>query len=284
MREEERMKRKTGHVRPADALKYLFLAAVCVLVLYPFLWVVISSFKLEKDIVTYPPTFFADGYTLENYKRILDYLPIFTYLKNTVIFAVGVGLCNILFDSMTGYAFARMQFRGKNLLFGLILVTMMVPFQIIMTPVYMEVFAFGLLDTYAGLILPKLTSAYGIYMMRSFFTSLPKELEEAARIDGMNEFGIYARIMLPLCSPALITLFIFNLMGCWNDLLYPLMLTSRTEMRTLSTGVAMFVGQYVVEYGPSLAIAMVSMLPLLFLYFFAQRYFVEGVAVTGMKD
>ena len=277
-------KKRTGKISIAAVAKYIFLLLLILLVLYPFLWVVISSFKFEKDIVTYPPTFFAATYTLENYKRILDYLPMLTYFKNTIIFAGGVGICTVFFDSLTGYAFARMEFRGKNILFAAILVTMMVPFQVIMTPIYMEVYTLGLLDTYIGLILPKLTSAYGIYMMRSFFSSLPKELEEAARIDGMHEFGIYFHIILPLCKSAMATLFIFTLMGCWNDLLYPLMLTSRTEMRTISAGVAMFVGQYVVEYGPSLAIAIVSMLPLLLLYFAAQRYFVEGIAVSGMKD
>lgn len=277
-------KNRKRRISAAAVFKYAFLLLLMALVLYPFLWVVISSFKFEKDIVTYPPTFFAEAYTLDNYKRILDYLPMLTYFKNTVIFAGGVGICTVFFDSLTGYAFARMEFRGKNILFAVILVTMMVPFQVIMTPIYMEVYAFGLLDTYLGLILPKITSAYGIYMMRSFFSSLPKELEEAARIDGMHEFGIYFHIILPLCKSAMATLFIFTLMGCWNDLLYPLMLTSRTEMRTISAGVAMFVGQYVVEYGPSLAIAIVSMLPLLLLYFAAQRYFVEGIAVSGMKD
>lgn len=275
---------KKSHVKSGTIIKYVFLLIICFMVLFPFLWVVISSFKFEKDIVTFPPTFFAETYTLDNYKRILDYLPMFTYLKNTVIFSVSVGLCTVFFDSLTGYAFARLEFKGKNVLFTIILVTMMVPFQIIMTPIYMEIFAMGLLDTYIGLILPKITSAYGIYMMRSFFVTLPKELEEVARIDGMHEFGIYFHIILPLCKSAMVTLFIFTLMGCWNDLLYPLMLTSRTEMRTLSAGVAMFVGQYVVEYGPSLAIAIVSMLPLLLVYFLAQRYFVEGIAVSGMKD
>lgn len=276
--------KKKKKITVGSAVKTIFLLLLIVVVLYPFLWVVISSFKYERDIVTFPPTFFADTYTLQNYERILDYLPMLTYIKNTVIFAGGVGICSVFFDSLTGYAFARMNFRGKNVLFALILVTMMVPFQIIMTPIYMEIYSMGLLDTYIGLILPKVSSAYGIYMMRSFFASLPKELEEAARIDGMNEFGIYFRIILPLCRPAMVTLFIFTLMGCWNDLLYPLMLTSKTEMRTISAGVAMFVGQYVVEYGPSLAVAIVSMLPLLLLYFAAQRYFVEGIAVSGLKD
>lgn len=278
------MRKSKKYLKTATIIKFIFLFLLCIVVLFPFFWVIISSFKFERDIVTYPPTFFAKTYTLDNYKRIFDYLPMLTYFKNTVIYAVGVGVSTIFFDSLTGYAFARMNFRGKNILFTIILVTMMVPFQVIMIPIYMEVFKFGLTDTFLGLILPKATSAYGIYMMRSFYTSLPKELEEAARIDGMHEFGIYSKIMLPLCKPAMVTLFIFTLMGCWNDLLYPLMLTSKTEMRTLSAGVAMFVGQYVVEYGPSLAIAIVSMLPLLLLYFFAQRFFVEGIAVSGMKD
>jgi len=159
----------------------------------------------------------------------------------------------------------------------------MVPFQVIMTPLYIEVFKLKLLDTYFGLILPRATSAFGIYMMRSFFVSLPKSLEESARIDGFGEFRIYWSVMLPLCKPALLTLGIFHFMNNWNDLLYPLMLTSSADMRTLSSGLALLVGNKVIKYGPTLAATMISLLPLLILYIFVQKYFTEGIATTGEK-
>ena len=161
---------------------------------------------------------------------------------------------------------------------------MLIPFQIIMIPLYLELHTFGILNTYIGLILPRAASAYGMFFMRSFYMGLPKSLEEAARIDGMNEFGIYTKIMFPLCKPAFVTFFIFCLTSNWNDLIYPLMMTNSTKMRTLSAGLAMFVGEGVRETGPALAGALISMLPLLILYCFAQEFFVEGIAVSGMKE
>jgi multiple sugar transport system permease protein len=188
-----------------------------------------------------------------------------------------------MFDAMAGYAFARYNFKGKNALFVFILVTMMIPFQVLMIPLFIQVFKLGLLNTYGGLIFPRMADAFGIFLMRATFVSLPKELEEAARVDGMSEFGIFFKIMLPLNVPALITLGIFNLMGNWNDLLYPLMLTSSTKMRTISAGLALFVGQRTLEYGPTLAAAAISLLPLIITYIFAQRYFVQGIATSGLK-
>lgn len=218
-----------------------------------------------------------------NYIRVWDRIPLMQFFLNTLIFATVTTLLCLCFDSMAGYAFARLNFKGKGSLFNLILVTMMVPFQVIMIPLFIEIYKFGLLDTYAGLILPRATSAFGIYMMRSFFVSLPKDLEEAARIDGLHEFGIFARIMLPLCKSALLSLGLFHFMFNWNDLIYPLMLTSSANMRTLPAGIAMFIGERVIEYGPTLAATLLSMLPLLLMYLFFQRYFMQSVAITGLK-
>lgn len=262
----------------------LLLVVLLGLVLYPFLWMVISSFKAEPDIVTYPPQFFAPSYTLVQYERVFSAVPLWMYIRNTTIFAFGTTLFSVLFDSMAGYAFARINFKGRKALFNLVLITMMIPFQITMIPLFIQIFKLGLLNTFAGLILPRMTSAFGIFMMRSYFVSLPRDLEEAARIDGLNEIGIFFRIMLPLCKAALLSLGIFLLMGNWNDLIYPLMLTTTTEMRTLPSGLAMFVGERVTQYGPSIAGAVISLLPLLILYFFAQRFFIAGIAMSGMKD
>lgn len=256
-----------------------------VLIIFPLAWVFVCSFKESADIVRYPPKVFAGAFaTIKQYQVMLSRLPVLTYIRNTVIFAVGSSILEVLIDSMAGYALARIEFKGKRVVSTIILSAMMLPFVILMLPLYVEVYKFGLLDTFAGLIIPKMASAYGIFMMRSFFITLPQNLEEAARMDGLNEYGIFFQIMLPLCKAAMITLFIFNLMTCWNDLLYPLMLTSSSDMRTISAGLAMFVGSRVNEYGPAMAATVCALLPLLIIYSFAQKYFIEGIATTGMKD
>lgn len=253
------------------------------LILIPFAWMVSMAFKTNAEIMSFPPTFFPKEITWEHLTAIWKRIPLLTYIKNTVIFAVGVAFVSVMIDSLAGYAFARIRFKGREMLFSLILLTMMVPFQVTMIPLYIETYKFGLLNTFVGLILPRAATAYGIFFMRSFFLGLPKDLEEAARIDGLNEFGIYMKIMLPLCKSAFITLFIFVLMGNWNDLLYPMMMTSSTNMRTLPAGLAMFVGEGLTEVGPSMAGAFISLLPLFILYCFAQKYFVQGIAISGMK-
>ena len=239
---------------------------VMLVVLIPFIWMVCMAFKTDAEIMSFPPTFFPKEITLKHMTSIWKRIPLMIYIKNTVIFSIGVAFVSVMIDSLAGYAFARIRFKGRDVLFSLILMTMMVPFQVTMIPLYIETYKFGLLNTFVGLILPR-----------------AKDLEEAARIDGLNEFGIYMRIMLPLCKSAFITLFIFVLMGNWNDLLYPMMMTSSTNMRTLPAGLAMFVGEGLTEVGPSMAGAFISMLPLFILYCFAQKYFVQGIAVSGMK-
>lgn len=267
----------------AKAVPYALVLLLLVFVLHPFLWLLISTFKTEQELLKYPPTFLAPSYMIDQYVNVWNRLPLVQFFKNTLIFAVGVMIFSVFLDSMAGYAFARLPFKGRKTLFTLVLITMMIPFQVLMIPLFVEVYKFGLLDTYAGLILPRASSAFGIFMMRSFFISLPKDLEESGRVDGLSEFRIYWNIMLPLCKPALITLGIFHLMNNWNDLLYPLMMTSSTEMRTLSAGLAMFVGQRTVEYGPTLAASTLALLPLIAVYVFAQKYFVQGVATSGLK-
>ncbi|MDE6604202.1 MAG: carbohydrate ABC transporter permease [Lachnospiraceae bacterium] len=271
-------------IRLSTVAGYVFTLLAAVTVLIPILWLLVSSFKTDAGVIKFPPEFFPEEWTLYQYLYVGDSIPIFKMTKNTVVFAGGVTVLSLLFDSMAGYAFARMRFRGSKLLFSIILLTMMVPFQIIMTPLYIEVYKFHLLDTYLGLILPRATSAFGIYMMSSFFSGLPKSLEESGRIDGMSEFRIFRSIMLPLCKPALVSLGIFHFMNNWNDLLYPLMLTSSQNKRTLSAGLAVLVGNKVIKYGPTLAATMISLAPLLILYIFCQKYFTEGVATSGIKE
>lgn len=272
-----------GRITTGSFLRYGFILLVFLSVLYPLGWLLLSTFKTENSIIQYPPHYFPTALTIASYVRVWDSLPLLRFFENTVIFAGCVTVFSILFDSMAGYAFARIRFRGNRSIFTLVLVTMMIPFQVMMIPLFLELYKIGLLNTYLGLILPRVADAFGIFLMRSFFVSLPKDLEEAARVDGLPEFGIFFRIMFPQCIPAVLTLAIFNLMNNWNDLLYPLMLTSSTKMRTLSAGLATLVGQRTVEYGPTLTGALLALVPLIVVYLFAQKYFVQGVATSGMK-
>ncbi len=264
-------------------LGFLMLALLAV-VLYPLLWLAVSSLKVETDIINYPPKLWPALFTVEQYVKVWNRLPMFTMFKNTLLFAGMVTVSNCLLCAMGGYAFGRLEFKGKNVLFILIILTMMVPFQIIMIPLYILEYKLGILNTYAGLILPRLTWPFAIYLMRSFFVSIPKHLEEAARIDGASEYRIFWTIMLPLCKPAFITVGIMTFMNNWNDLVYPLLLTNSAEMRTLSAGLAMFVGQRVIEYGATLSASMISLLPLLAAYVFLQKYFIKGVTLSGLKE
>lgn len=265
-------------------IRTISMLVILLVIAFPFLWLIISSFKHEKDIISFPPRIFADSYTLDNYIKVWTTIPLLDYIKNTVIFAGGTVITSVFFDSLAGYAFARMRFKGKSDLFYFVLLTMMIPFQVFMIPLFIEVNLLGMLDTYAGLIIPRMTTAFGIFMMRSFFITLPDSLEEAARIDGLSEFNIFLKIMLPLSKPTLLSLGIFTLMNSWNDLLYPLILTSSSKMRNLPAGLALFTGQNISFYGPVMAGTVISMLPLLVVYIFAQKYFVQGTAMSGMKE
>lgn len=267
-----------------EIITNIVLLLIIIVVLFPFAWLLISSFKFEKDIITYPPSIFADRYTLENYIKVWTTIPLMKYIINTVIFAGGVVVTSVFLDSLAGYAFARMHFKGKRFFFYFVLVTMMIPFQVFMIPLFLQMSELNLIDSYVGLILPRMTSAFGIFLMRSFYISLPRDLEESARIDGLGEFGIFLKIMMPLSKPAMLTLSIQTLMSNWNDLLYPLLLTTTSDKRTLPSGLALFTGQNISFYGPVMAGAVISMIPLLVVYIFAQKYFVQGVAMSGMKE
>ncbi len=267
-----------------QTIGYLVLVLMMLVILIPLIWLFVSSFKTDKDVVQWPPIFFPSTWTIVQYVYVTSVLPVLTMLKNTVFFAGGVTVISLIIDSMAAYAFSRLRFRGKNLIFAIILVTMMIPFQVVMIPLYFEEFKLGILNTYLGLILPRAASAYGIYMLASFFESIPKSLDEAARIDGMKERQIYLKIIIPLAKPSLVTLGIYHFMNNWNDLLYPMMLTSTADQRTLSAGLATLVGSNAIKYGPTLAATMLSIAPLLVLFLFGQRFFMEGISTSGIKE
>lgn len=271
-----------GHLITRVLLLVCITAAAAV-VLLPLIWMVLTSLKPENDVTTFPPSLWPAHWTLVAYANVWTRVPFGRFFLNTVIFAGGVTLVSLLFDSMTVYALSRLRFPGRDVVFVVILVAMMLPFQVTFIPLYVTVHSLHLLNSYGGLIIPRATNAFGIFMLRQFFMSLPRDLDEAARVDGASEFYIYSRIILPLSGPALATLAIFHFMYNWNDFLWPLLVTSTTDMETLPAGLALFVGQHVVEYAVVMAGAVLALLPLFVVFIFAQKYFVRGVALTGLK-
>ena len=264
-------------------LGWALVVIVALFVIFPFVWMILTSFKTEKDVFALPAQLWPAHWSLEGYANIWKELPFARLFLNSVIFAGGVTVISVLFDSMAAYALARLDFPGKNIAFFLVIGTLMVPYQITLIPLFQMIFDFHWLDTYQGLIVPRATSAFGIFLLRQFFVSVPRDLDSAARIDGAGEFRIYAQIMMPLAKPALATLAVFQFMNNWNDFLWPLVVTSNTDMRTIPAGLTLFGGQYVVDYAVLMAGATISLLPLALAFFFAQRYFVQGIATTGLK-
>ena len=266
-----------------EILVVFLLIFLAVLVLLPMIWLLFSAFKTEKEIISWPPTFVPVTFTLQNFADVQERINILKYILNSVIYAgVTTGFALII-NSMAGYAYAFYEFRHKTFLFLFTLATMMIPFQVIMVPLFLIVFKLGMYNTYYGLIIPRIAVAGSIFMMRAAFSGIPKEYAEAARIDGVSEFGIFVRIMLPQVKPALITLLILSVNGSWNDLLWPMIVASNTDMRTLANGLALFIGQNTIEYGAAFAGALIALLPMFVLYLFGQKYFVEGMAGAGLK-
>lgn len=260
----------------------LILAALALVILIPVIWIAICAFRPQIELMQYPPQFFAEKLTLQNFTDIAKRIKIWGYVKNSIIYCLASTIPSVFLNSLAGYAFARMEFKGKNVLFIMVLATMMIPFQVIMVPLFLEVYKLGMYDNFAGLIIPNLGAAMTVFMTRASFAGLPRELEEAARIDGLGEFGIYWRIMLPLVKPTIVTVIVLGINGAWNDLMWPLLVTSDTSMRTLTNGLAMFVDSSL-QYGTAFAGAFISICPMFVLYIFGQRYFVEGTATSGLK-
>ena len=264
-------------------LTFILLAGVSFLILLPFIWTLLTSFKLETDVVRYPPQLLPRTFTTEHYADIWDRIPYARLFLNTVIFAGGVTVISLLFDSLTAYALARMEFPGRNVLFVLILITLMLPFQVTLVPIFKLLSDLDWLNTYQGLIAPRATNAFGIFFLRQFFLSIPRDLEDAARIDGASEFRIYRQIIMPLAVPALLTLALFHFMYNSNDLLWTVIITTEITMQTLPAGLTLFMGEHVVEYALLMAGSMLALLAMIVMFLLIQRRFVEGIATTGFK-
>ncbi len=265
-------------------LLYILLTLYAVITLIPFLWALSASFKPLSEIVSGEPNFFPKSFTLDNYKQIFFQEPLFLrWLFNSVFIAITVTLLNLLFNSMAGYALARLQFRGKRFWFFLILAVLAVPAQITLIPTFLILKALGWLNSYQGMIVPSMVNATFIFMMRQFFVNFPKELEEAAQLDGLNTWGIFRHIVLPLAKPALAAQAVFVFMGSWNNFLLPIVILFDPEMFTLPLGLNTFKGQFISYWNYIMAASMVFTLPALAIYAFFNRYFIESVTFTGGK-
>ncbi|WP_175989477.1 carbohydrate ABC transporter permease [Bacillus sp. Marseille-Q1617] len=265
-------------------LLYIILVLYAVTTLVPFLWALSSSFKTLEEIISGTMNFIPRNFTLGNYEQIFVKQELFPrWLMNSLIIAVAGTSLNIIFNSMAGYALARLAFPGKKALFIIILAVLMIPAQVTMIPNYLILKELGWLNSYQGMIVPAMINATFIFMMRQFFINFPKELEEAAQIDGLSRLGIFFKVVLPLAKPALAAQAIFVFMGFWNDFMRPLIVMTDTEMYTLPLGLNTFKGQYVSYWNYIMAASMVFTLPVLLLYAFFNRYFIKGISFTGGK-
>ncbi|MDM5339601.1 carbohydrate ABC transporter permease [Fictibacillus enclensis] len=263
---------------------YVILIVYAVITLVPFLWALSSSFKSLGEIVSGSINFIPKNFTIDNYKEIFTREPLFgRWLFNSLFIAVVGTFLNLIFNSMAGYALARLSFPGKKSIFIIILAVLMIPFQVTLIPNFLILKGFGWLNTYQGMIIPSAVNATFIFMMRQFFINFPKEVEEAAAIDGLGKFGTFFRIVLPLAKPALAAQTIFVFMAFWNDFMRPLIILSDESMFTLPLGLNSFKGQFISFWNYIMAASMVFTLPILILYAFFNRYFVKGIKFTGEK-
>jgi alpha-1,4-digalacturonate transport system permease protein len=264
-------------------LRTTFLLVMTFAILAPVLWFVLSSFKDATDLGARPPKILPSRWAFENYTEAFQMYNYMRYFMNSVIVTTVATVLTLLINSMAAYAFAKYNFRGRDGLFVMTLAMIMIPLQVILIPIYLVVSSLGLVNTYWGMIIPAAATPTGVFIIRQYMLTIPDELIEAARIDGAGEFRIFARIVLPLCRPALAVVAIFSILWRWNDFLWPLLIAQKEELYTLPVALALLNGQLVVPYNIVLAMSVMSIIPVLFMFVFMQRQIVQGIAQTGIK-
>ncbi|MGB0101180.1 MAG: carbohydrate ABC transporter permease [Nocardioides sp.] len=277
------MGKQTDQIR-TPAWLYGVLSAGLLLVVVPFLWMLVSSFKPEAEVRAAPPTWWPQTVTTENYDQLFTRLDFPTYFLNSAIVALGVTVGNVVFCSMLGYALAKLEFPGKRALFVLVLGTLMVPGVVTFVPLFVLTTNIGLANSLPGMILPFMAGPFGVFLMRQYVLGLPDELIQAARIDGAGELTIFARVIMPLCGPALATLGVLTFLTSWNNFLWPLVIATSEDKYTLPVALALYaVGQNATQYGLLLAGSVVVVIPVLVVFLLLQRFIMQGVAMTGIK-
>lgn len=262
---------------------YVILIVIAFLMLIPFVWMLSASFKMNKDVFSFPIEWIPSNPRPRNYVDIWTKIPLLTFIGNTAKLTIIVTLLQLFTSSFAAYAFAKLNFKGKKVLFLGYIATIAVPWQAYMVPQFMMMRSWGLNNTHLAIICLQAFSAFGVFLMKQFYEGVPSELCEAARIDGLSEYGIWWRIMLPLSKPALSTLTIFTFVSTWNDFLGPLIYLTKTELKTIQIGLRMFISQYSAEYGLIMAASVIALIPVLIVFLALQKYFVQGVASAGLK-
>lgn len=266
------------------ALLYTILVIYSVFSLAPFIFAFLSSFKTEGQVLAFPPTLLPHPATTDNYKFIFNTsdFPFLNYISNSLIYAIATAALNVVLGAMAGYAFGRMEFPGKNVLFALTLAVLMIPGYLIMIPKFLVANTLGLTNSLGALIIPAMVTPTSVFLMTQFLKTLPKELEESAMIDGATRFVAFWKVIVPLIRPAMVTVAIFQFLGAWNDFIWPLLVMSSRENYTLTVGLTFFKGVHYTQYSLLLAGAMINILPLVVIFFIFQRYFIKGVSTSGL--
>ncbi len=262
---------------------YATVILITIVMLLPFAWMLSASLKLSSEVFVFPIEWIPSSPQWQNYVDIWTKIPLALFIYNTSKLTIIVTLLQLFTSSFAAYAFAKLHFPYKNALFLGYIATIAMPWQVYMVPQFLLMREFGLNNTHLALICLQAFTAFGVFLMRQFYMSIPTELCEAARIDGMNEYQIWAKIMLPLSKPALSTLTIFTFVTTWNDFLGPMIYLTKTELKTIQIGLRMFISQYSAEYGLIMAASVVALIPVLIVFLSLQRFFVEGVASSGLK-
>ncbi len=289
---ESRLKRRKyskRHVQRAvsNTLAYILLIIGAIISLIPFIWMISTSLKGRTEVFVYPPVLMPKVFHWDNYTKVFSAFPFFSQMRNTALVAISVTALQLLVSATAAYAFSRMEFKGRNFLFLLYLGTMMVPGQVTLIPSYIMMSSkfLGLKGSLFSLILPGGLGgvAFGTFMLRQFMLGIPRELEEAALMDGATPLVIFSKIILPLSKPALATLAVFTFMGSWNDFLWPLLMLDKPEMQTLTVGLSTLQTRWGTQWPQMMAGSLVSIIPILLIALFAQRYFIRGIVVSGLK-
>lgn len=265
----------------AEWLRWVVVAVGALVMLFPFLWMVSTSLSTDENVFALPPKIFE--FDLSSYQRIIERFPLGMWVTNSFVVAAVATSLQVTTGAMAAYAFARLQFKGRNLLFAAYLATLMIPFQVLIVPLFIEARYLGLLDSYIGMLLPSIAWPFGMFLFRQSFQGLPRELEEAAFVDGASHWTVFRKIVIPLSKPVLATGAVLSFMGNWNSFLWPLIVISSESKMTLPVGLALLQDRFVTQYNLVLAGATIAVLPIVAVYLFVQRYVIEGVASAGVK-
>ncbi len=262
---------------------YAFFIIGSIVMIFPFVWMFLTSFKTVEESMMIPPTILPESWRLDSFKKALDSLPFLALYKNTFLLIFWRVVCAVAFSSMAGYAFAKLRFPGKNILFSIVLIQMMLPSQIFITPQYQMLARFGLTNTVFALVFPGLVSAFGTFFLRQAYLAIPNEVAEAAYLDGCNQWQTFTMIMAPLTKASMAALAVFTAVFAYGDLMWPLIVNTDLNMMTLSSGLATLRGQFSTDFPTLMAGSLLAMIPMVILYLIFQKQFIEGVAMTGGK-